>query len=52
MGGGAGLSWILKLMADEMKRIMVLTGTKKLSDLNNQSLVPLNDIGDRILSGA
>lgn len=50
IGKGEGLSWILKLMADEMKRIMILTGAEKLSDLNRDILVPLDRLGDRILS--
>ncbi len=52
VGKGEGLSWVLKLMADEMKRIMLLTGTEKLSDLNRDILIPLNSLGDRILSKA
>jgi isopentenyl diphosphate isomerase/L-lactate dehydrogenase-like FMN-dependent dehydrogenase len=52
VGKGEGLSWILKLMADEMKRIMLLTGAEKLSDLNREILLPLDSLGDRILSQA
>lgn len=52
MGGGEGLSWILGLLADEMKRIMVLTGASKLSDLSMKSLVSLDAIGDKILSAS
>ena len=51
MGGSEGLSWILKLMADEMKRNMILTGAQKRSDLKKKVLVPLNALGDRILAG-
>ena len=50
IGQSEGLSWILKLMADEMKRIMILTGVKKASDLNREILLPLDDLGDRILA--
>jgi len=49
MGKAQGLSWVLKLMADEMKRIMVLTGAEKMSDLNRGILLPLDSLGDRIL---
>jgi 4-hydroxymandelate oxidase len=52
VGKGEGLSWILNLMADEMKRIMLLTSTEKLSDLHRDILIPLNSLGDRILSQA
>jgi isopentenyl diphosphate isomerase/L-lactate dehydrogenase-like FMN-dependent dehydrogenase len=51
MGCGEGLAWIFRLMAEEMGRIMVLTGTKKLRDLDRRCLVPLNGLGDRILGG-
>jgi 4-hydroxymandelate oxidase len=44
-----GLEWILDLMKDEMRRIMVLLGAGNLSELNRNTLVPLNHIGDRIL---
>jgi 4-hydroxymandelate oxidase len=50
MGKGEGLQWILHLMVDEMRRILVLTGAGHLSELNAQSLVSLDHIGDRILS--
>ena len=50
IGKGEGVSWILKLMADEIKRVMILTGAQKLSDLNKEILLPLNSFGDRILS--
>ena len=52
IGKKEGLSWILKLMADEMKRIMVLTGAEKLSDLNSGILLSLDNLGDRILPQA
>ena len=49
LGEARGLEWILDLLADEMRRIMVLLGAKNLGDLDRNALVPLNHIGDRIL---
>jgi len=49
LGKAKGLEWILELLADEMRRIMVLLGVEKIGDLDRKALVPLNYIGDRIL---
>jgi isopentenyl diphosphate isomerase/L-lactate dehydrogenase-like FMN-dependent dehydrogenase len=49
LGKAKGLEWILELLADEMRRIMVLLGAEKIGDLDRKALVPLNHIGDRIL---
>ena len=51
LGKGEGLAWILHLLAEEMKRVMVLTGAKRLSDLDRRCLVALSSLGDRILAG-
>jgi len=50
LGSGEGLSWILKLMADEMKRNMILVGAQTLGDLKKDNLLSLDALGDRILS--
>ena len=52
LGKAEGLEWILDLMGDEIRRIMVLLGAGNLRELNRNALVPLNHIGDRILKGA
>ncbi len=49
LGQAKGLEWILELLADEMRRILVLLGAEKIGDLDRKALVPLNHIGDRIL---
>jgi len=49
LGKAQGLEWILQLLADEMRRMMVLLGVGNLGDLDRNALVPLNHIGDRIL---
>ena len=49
LGEARGLEWILDLLADEMRRIMVLLGAENLGDLDRNALVQLNHIGDRIL---
>jgi 4-hydroxymandelate oxidase len=49
LGQAKGLEWILELLAEEMRRIMVLLGAGKIGDLDRKALVPLNHIGDRIL---
>lgn len=49
MGKGEGFAWILKLMEEEMKRIMALVGAQKLSDLNKDCLVVLDELGSKIL---
>lgn len=49
IGKAPGLQWIVQLLGEEMRRIMLLLGIRKLSDLNAAHLVPLNDIGDRIM---
>jgi 4-hydroxymandelate oxidase len=51
LGKGEGLAWILYLLAEEMKRVMILTGARKLSDIDGRCLVALNPLGDRILAG-
>ena len=38
------------LMSDEIKRNMILVGAQKVSDLNRDMLIPLDSLGDRILS--
>jgi isopentenyl diphosphate isomerase/L-lactate dehydrogenase-like FMN-dependent dehydrogenase len=48
LGKAKGLEWILELLADEMRRIMLLLGAEKIGDLDRNALVPLNHIGDRI----
>ncbi len=50
LGKAEGLSWILQLMADEMRRTMALLGAGKLGDLNKGMLLPLNRMGELILS--
>ena len=52
LGKAQGLAWILKLMADEMRRTMVLLGAEKVADLDRNVLAPLNRLGDRILTGS
>ncbi len=49
LGKAQGLEWILELLADEMRRMMVLLGAGNLGELNRNALAPLNHIGDRIL---
>lgn len=49
IGRREGLAWILRQMEDELKRTMVLTGVKKLSEADKNILVPLGDIGENIL---
>ena len=49
LGENEGLSWLLKLMSDEMKRNMILVGAQTVSELNKDMLIPLDALGDRIL---
>jgi isopentenyl diphosphate isomerase/L-lactate dehydrogenase-like FMN-dependent dehydrogenase len=49
LGKAKGLEWIFELLADEMRRIMVLLGVGKIGDLGQNALVPLNHFGDHIL---
>ena len=49
IGGGDGVAWIIKLLEDEMKRVMTLLGVKKLKELNSSYLVALNKIGTNVL---
>lgn len=49
IGGGEGVVWIMKLLEDEMKRIMTLLGVKSLKELNPDCLVALNKMGEHIL---
>ncbi|MHB8277769.1 MAG: alpha-hydroxy acid oxidase [Candidatus Humimicrobiaceae bacterium] len=49
IGGGEGVAWIMKLLEDEMKRIMTLLGVKSLKELNPDCLVALNKMGEQIL---
>ncbi|MBW2208144.1 MAG: alpha-hydroxy-acid oxidizing protein [Deltaproteobacteria bacterium] len=50
LGENEGLSWVLKLMSDEIKRNMILVGAQKVSDLNRDMLISLDSLGERILS--
>jgi isopentenyl diphosphate isomerase/L-lactate dehydrogenase-like FMN-dependent dehydrogenase len=50
LGKAEGLSWILQLMADEMRRTMAFLGAGKLSDLKKGMLLPLERMGELILS--
>lgn len=50
MGKAEGMAWILKLLADEMRRTMAFLGAAKISDLNKRMLLPLNRTGELILS--
>lgn len=50
IGENEGLSWVLKLMSDEIKRNMILVGAQTVADLNKDMLIPLDSLGDRILS--
>ena len=50
LGESEGLSWLLNLMSGEIKRNMILLGAQKVSDLNKDMLIPLDSLGDRILS--
>lgn len=49
IGKAEGLRRIVHLLREEMRRTMLLLGAGKLSELNADMLVALNDIGDRIL---
>lgn len=49
LGESEGLSWLLKLMSDEIKRNMILLGAQTAGDLNKDMLIPLDALGDRIL---
>lgn len=49
LGGSEGIEWVIKLLEDEMRRIMMLIGAQSIKDLNRDCLVPLNQLGSKIL---
>ncbi len=49
-GGEEGVSWILSLMAEEMRHTMALLGVKDIKDLSPECLLPLNEMGKNILA--
>jgi 4-hydroxymandelate oxidase len=49
LGGSEGVEWIIGLLEDEMKRVMMLIGAQSIKDLNKDCLIPLNQLGVDIL---
>ncbi len=50
LGGSSGVEWILHLLQEEMLRAMQLMGAGDWKSLDRSCLVPLNALGQKILS--
>ncbi len=49
LDGANGIAWIIHLLEQEMVRTMRLIGAACCTELDQTCLVPLNDMGSRML---